>query len=158
MLELDDAKGREFDHVFVLGLTAARLPGRDPEPEADGVPDELLKERLRDVGDHEAAMRRRLHVAMTRAREGLVLSWAESGNGSPARPSPFFEEARAAVGAEEEVRGGAVRPRRGPALDVPHHARRAARHRRPTSAAGSARCGWTPASTCRRRWRASSSW
>ena len=48
-------------------------------------------------------MRRLLHVAMTRAREGVVLSWAEDSAGSPTRPSPFYEEARAALEAEEEV-------------------------------------------------------
>ena len=91
---MDAAKGREFDHVFVIGLDAARMPGRDPGH--DGVPDELLKERLPEDGGHEAAMRRRLYVAMTRAREGLVLAYAGD------RPSPFVEEARAAVGGEEE--------------------------------------------------------
>ena len=100
VLGLADSKGSEFDHVFILGLTAARLPGRDPGPEGDGVPTALVKDRASD--GHEAAARRLLHVAMTRAREGVVLSWAESGNGSPARPSPFFEEARATVGAEQE--------------------------------------------------------
>ena len=53
---------------------------------------------------HEAEMRRLLHVAMTRARKGLVLAWAESGPpGATPRPSPFYEEARAAVDVEEEV-------------------------------------------------------
>src|SRR3954467_11115700 len=46
-------------------------------------------------------MRRLLHVAMTRARKGLVLSWAEGGERS--RPSPFYEEAREAVGGVEDV-------------------------------------------------------
>ena len=47
-------------------------------------------------------MRRLLHVAMTRARKGLVLAWAEAGAGSAPRPSPFYEEARAALRREEE--------------------------------------------------------
>ena len=48
-------------------------------------------------------MRRLLHVAMTRARRGLVLSWAELGEHGPdARPSPFLEEARAAGDGEVE--------------------------------------------------------
>jgi DNA helicase II / ATP-dependent DNA helicase PcrA len=80
IMAFEDAKGRELDHVFVLGMTAAGLPGRS---ETD-------------------AMRRLTHVAMTRARHGLVLAWAEGENGTPARPSPFYEEARAAVGAPEE--------------------------------------------------------
>ena len=82
VMAFEDAKGREFDHVFVLGMSAARMPGRASEP--------------------EDAARRLTHLAMTRARHGLVLAWAEAGNGTQARPSPFFEEARAAVGAPEE--------------------------------------------------------
>jgi DNA helicase-2/ATP-dependent DNA helicase PcrA len=71
------------------------------------VPDELLKERL-EIGspraEHEAEMRRLLHVAMTRARKGLVLAWAQTGPpGTTPRPSPFYEEARAALGFEEET-------------------------------------------------------
>jgi len=102
VIALDSAKGAELDHAFVLGLSAARMPGRDPGPSAD-VPTQLLKERLPPhVGEHEAAMRRLLGVALSRAREGLVLAWAEGHNGSPARPSPFYEEAREAAGAAEE--------------------------------------------------------
>jgi DNA helicase-2/ATP-dependent DNA helicase PcrA len=80
VMSFDDAKGREFDHVFVLGMTAARVP----------------------EGGSEEAARRLTHLAMTRARHGLVVAWAEGGNGTPARPSPLVEEARAAVGAPEE--------------------------------------------------------
>ena len=82
------------------------MPGPD-RARGDDVPDELLqgapaRRRPRDV--HEAEMRRLLHVAMTRARKGLVLAWAESGPaGATPRPSPFYEEARAAVDDEEEV-------------------------------------------------------
>jgi DNA helicase-2/ATP-dependent DNA helicase PcrA len=39
---------------------------------------------------------------MTRARRRLVLSWAEGERGPAARPSPFVDEARAAVGGEVE--------------------------------------------------------
>jgi DNA helicase-2/ATP-dependent DNA helicase PcrA len=100
------ARGLEFDHVFVLGLSAARMPGPF-RPEADGIPTELLKGRrpARDSREaHEAEMRRLLHLAMTRARKGLVLAWAESGApGTTPRPSPFYEEAMTATGVEEEV-------------------------------------------------------
>ncbi len=106
IMTMHAAKGLEFDHVFVLGLTAGAMPGPF-RPRAGDVPDELLKERLDPEtgrGAHEDEMRRLLHVAMTRARKGLVLAWAE---GEPAgtnpRPSPFYEEARAALDAEEEI-------------------------------------------------------
>jgi len=105
VMTIHAAKGLEFDHVFVLGLSAATMPGPYRPPSGD-VPDELLMERLDDLpgGEaHEAELRRLLHVAMTRARKGLVLAWAESGApGATPRPSPFYEEARAAVDVEEE--------------------------------------------------------
>jgi DNA helicase II / ATP-dependent DNA helicase PcrA len=107
VLTMHAAKGLEFDHVFVLGLSAGRMPGPF-RPQADGVPDELLRERVAPTTAgrelHEAEMRRLLHVAMTRARKGLVLAWAEGGQpGATPRPSPFYEEALTALGIEEEL-------------------------------------------------------
>jgi DNA helicase-2/ATP-dependent DNA helicase PcrA len=106
VMTMHAAKGLEFDHVFVLGLSAGRMPGPF-RPRADGVPDELLKENLPAAGareGHEAEMRRLLHVAITRARKGLVLGWAEAAApGATSRPSPFYEETRAALEMEEEV-------------------------------------------------------
>jgi DNA helicase-2/ATP-dependent DNA helicase PcrA len=97
VLSLESAKGREFDHAFVIGLNADRMPGRTA-PHA-GAPDALLKERL-PTGRDEDRMRRLLHVAVTRARETVVLAWVR---GPGARPSPFVEEARAACGVEQEL-------------------------------------------------------
>jgi DNA helicase-2/ATP-dependent DNA helicase PcrA len=105
VMTLPAARGLEFDHVFVLGLSAAQMPGAY-RPETDAVPPELLEGRAEIGGReaHEAEMRRLLHLAMTRARKGLVLAWAEGGQqGASLRPSPFYEEAMAAVGVEEEV-------------------------------------------------------
>ena len=104
VMTMHAAKGLEFDHVLVLGLSAGRMPG-PWRKRADGVPDELVPEAVRSGDDrksHEDEMRRLLHVAMTRARRSLVLSFAERGDGT-ARASPFVEEARSALGAEEEV-------------------------------------------------------
>ncbi|QEC46608.1 ATP-dependent helicase [Baekduia soli] len=104
VLPLHAAKGLEFDHVFVCGLQASRMPGARRQL-IEPIPAELLG----DAGEgdsreeHLAEMRRVLHVAMTRAREGLVLAYAvASERGSPQHPSPFAEEARAALGAEWE--------------------------------------------------------
>jgi DNA helicase II / ATP-dependent DNA helicase PcrA len=109
VMTMQAARGVEFDHVFVLGLSAAAMPG-PYRPRAGEVPDEL---RRSPRPDHEAEMRRLLHLAMTRARKGLVLAWPEEGiapvraEPAPSRttgqPSPFYEEAREAVGVEEEV-------------------------------------------------------
>ncbi|WP_205696411.1 ATP-dependent DNA helicase [Conexibacter sp. SYSU D00693] len=107
VLSMGAAKGRELDHVFVLGLQASRMPGarrRLVEP----VPDELLSAEAREAGTHGAhvaAMRRLLHVAMTRARRTLTLTYAErSDSGAPQPPSPFCEEARGALGLAWEAR------------------------------------------------------
>ena len=105
VMTMHAAKGLEFEHVFVLGLSSARMPGAFRRGSED-IPDELLKESLPEPAGraaHEAEMRRLLHVAMTRARRGLVLSFAEGGTGAGSRPSVFYEEARATLGAEEEV-------------------------------------------------------
>jgi DNA helicase-2/ATP-dependent DNA helicase PcrA len=104
VVSMHDAKGTEFDTVMVLGLSAAAMPGPRREPVAP-IPAELLKESLpeRDSREeHESAMRRLLHLAVTRARRRLVLSWAEGDRGPAARPSPFLDEARAAVEGEVE--------------------------------------------------------
>jgi DNA helicase-2/ATP-dependent DNA helicase PcrA len=107
VMSLGDAKGCEFDHVMVVGLSAAAMPGPRP-PAADAVPAPLLKERLpggeaAEREAHEGSMRRLLHVAMTRARRGLVLSWAATAEHGPgARPSPFIEDARRESDAEVE--------------------------------------------------------
>jgi DNA helicase-2/ATP-dependent DNA helicase PcrA len=107
VLPMHAAKGLEFDHVFVCGLQSSRMPGARRvliEP----IPAELLEGSVSDGAsdsreEHVAEMRRVLHVGMTRAREGLVLSYAaHSERGAPQHPSPFAEEARAALGAEWE--------------------------------------------------------
>ena len=101
IVSMHAARDMEVSHAFVAGLDAAALPGT-ARRRGDAVPDALLRETLPEDGPdvHEALMRRLLHVAMTRARKSVVLSWAEDAQG--ARPSPFYEEARIAAGATEE--------------------------------------------------------
>ena len=102
VMAMDAAKGREFEHVYVLGLMGARMPGprrRTLEP----IPSALIKEPVPpdSKAGHVAAQRRLLHVAMTRARQRLVLAYpARTDKGADQQPSPFAEEARAAVGGE----------------------------------------------------------
>src|SRR3954452_10703117 len=74
---------------------------------AEPIPDALLHEELAadTRAEHVNDMRRLLHVAMTRAREGLVLGYAErSVGGALQHPSPFLEEARVALQAPWEER------------------------------------------------------
>ena len=108
MLPMRAAKGLEFDHVFVCGLQSSRMPGARRQV-VEPIPAGVLAEHPADGAggdsreEHLAEMRRVLHVAMTRARESLVLAYAaHSERGAPQHPSPFAEEARAALGAEWE--------------------------------------------------------
>jgi DNA helicase-2/ATP-dependent DNA helicase PcrA len=106
VMTMHDAKGHEFDHVYVLGLMSARMPG--PRRHAlEPIPDPLIKETVPPLSRaaHNAEMRRLLHVAMTRARIRLTLAYPErTDRGAAQQPSPFAEEARVAVGGEWEPR------------------------------------------------------
>jgi DNA helicase-2/ATP-dependent DNA helicase PcrA len=106
VMTMHAAKGLEFDHVYVLGLFAARMPGprrRTLEP----IPDALIKESVPPdtKAAHVDEQRRLLHVAMTRARRRLVLAYPErTDRGAVQQPSPFLDEARAAIGGTWEAR------------------------------------------------------
>jgi len=106
VLAMHAAQGLEFDHVYVLGLHAARMPGahtRALEPIAPVLMKEALPQD--DHAAHVAQMRRLLHVAMTRARRRLVLVHPQaSDRGAAQPPSPFVEEARVALGANWDER------------------------------------------------------
>ena len=114
VMSMHAARGRGFDHVFVVGLQSSRMPGARRQA-VEPIPDELLREQLPpdSRAAHVAEMRRLLHVAMTRARSGLVLAYAAtSERGAVQPPSPFVEEAREALQAawedhEEELFGPA---------------------------------------------------
>jgi DNA helicase-2/ATP-dependent DNA helicase PcrA len=93
VLTVHKAKGLEFPTVFVIGLVDGRFPAtnrRDPLT----VPVELVRERLPE-GDHHLQEERRLfYVAMTRARDELILTNAADYGGRRARRvSPFVLEA-----------------------------------------------------------------
>jgi superfamily I DNA/RNA helicase len=83
VMTIHASKGLEFDHVFVAGLEEGILPftlydGGEEAPE-----------RIAEEG-------RLLYVAMTRARQGLYLSWARTrmlgGRKLEAGPSRFLEK------------------------------------------------------------------
>ncbi len=106
IMSMRAARDREADHVYVLGLHSARMPGAR-RATLQPIPDVLLREEL--PGDLEAAhvaeSRRLLHVAMTRARRRLVLAYPRAGAREEEQPpSPFVEAARAAVGGDWEDR------------------------------------------------------
>ena len=106
VMTLESAVGLSFDHVFVLGLHAARGGGvlAGAGGAGEGVPDGLADEALAQLGPQERA-RRLLYTAMTRTRQGLVLGFAaHSPRGTERSPSPAVEDARRALHAEWESR------------------------------------------------------
>jgi DNA helicase-2/ATP-dependent DNA helicase PcrA len=95
VLTVHQAKGLEFDTVFVVGLAEGRFPVT-ARREALVLPPPLTGRRAADDPvSHRAEERRLLYVAMTRARDELLLSHAASirRGGQPLRPSRFLLEA-----------------------------------------------------------------
>jgi DNA helicase-2/ATP-dependent DNA helicase PcrA len=94
VMTIHQAKGLEFDAVFVPALVEGRLP-QPHRGDRFRIPAQLAGEaggREDQIGEE----RRLLYVAMTRARDHLALSWADGYEGSRAwRPSRFIHEIEA---------------------------------------------------------------
>jgi DNA helicase II / ATP-dependent DNA helicase PcrA len=110
VVALEAAGGLEAAHVYVLGLHAGLAA-----PLAEAVPDALLREELPRDDDEcrRAWLRQTLYVAVSRARERVVLAYPAAGDrGGELAVSPVLERVRAAVGGswiekEEELFGPA---------------------------------------------------
>jgi DNA helicase-2/ATP-dependent DNA helicase PcrA len=79
LMTIHGAKGKEFDHVYLIGM----------------VEDELPSFQSRRKGDNSREMeeeRRNCFVAITRTIETLTLSYAEKYRGWPKKPSRFLFE------------------------------------------------------------------
>jgi DNA helicase-2/ATP-dependent DNA helicase PcrA len=111
VMTIHQAKGLEFEAVFVPGLVEGRLPqtGRSPRFE---LPAAVLEPLVRGREDVVAEERRLLYVAMTRARQHLYLTHASHYDGGRRwRDSRFLDEVRSAgarVVAERDVRASST--------------------------------------------------
>ena len=107
----DDDGGRRAGSSSTTSSCSASPPRAMPgpyRPEADGVPAELLKDARARRATAARRTRRRcaqlLHLAMTRARKGLVLAWAEAGRRARTRGRrPSTRRRWRPSGVEEEV-------------------------------------------------------
>jgi DNA helicase II / ATP-dependent DNA helicase PcrA len=94
ILTVHSAKGLEFPVVFIVNLVGQRFPTMERREQIP-IPDGLIKEIL-PVGDYHLEEERRLfYVAMTRAKEKLILTAADYyGEGKREKKlSPFIFEA-----------------------------------------------------------------
>jgi ATP-dependent DNA helicase UvrD/PcrA len=93
VLTVHKAKGLEFPVVYLPGLVAGRFPGNG-RGEALALPAGLGRGEPLDAERALAEERRLFYVAMTRARDELILSHAADYGGARARRvSPFVLEA-----------------------------------------------------------------
>jgi DNA helicase II / ATP-dependent DNA helicase PcrA len=100
VMPLERTKGLEFSRVYVVGLHAGAIPGAQPAG-----PPAVPAGVGAGAPSHEDEQRRLLYVAMTRARDELVLSRPAATEAGNVRPSPLYEDARAVLDATEQEHG-----------------------------------------------------
>ncbi len=109
LLTAHNAKGLEFDVVFLVNLVEQRFPGYrrgDSMP----FPPELRHGGGDEGEEHYREERRLFYVGLTRARERLVLTHAvDYGGKRAARPSRFLVEALDLPAAPKGARGASPR-------------------------------------------------
>ncbi len=92
VMTIHGAKGLEFKYVFIPNLVDKRFP-TITKSDPIKIPSELIKEILPEGDIHLQEERRLFYVAMTRAKRGLFLSWADDYGGiRKKKPSRFLSE------------------------------------------------------------------
>jgi DNA helicase-2/ATP-dependent DNA helicase PcrA len=89
VLTYHKAKGLEFAVVFMVGLVEDRFPSRSRADRLQ-LPPALLTTTTVSGDTHLSEERRLFYVGMTRAREELVMSWAQDYGGRRARRMSQF--------------------------------------------------------------------
>lgn len=94
ILTIHSSKGLEFPVVFVVNVVSQRFPSRERREQIP-LPEALIKEILPEGDFHLQEERRLFYVAMTRAKDELILTAANYyGEGKRDRKlSPFIYEA-----------------------------------------------------------------
>jgi DNA helicase-2/ATP-dependent DNA helicase PcrA len=101
LAEPEQVKGMDFERVYLLGLGRGAL--RWGGERAEWIPTELLDGDRPPAADVPDALRaRRAYLALSRARESVVLSYPEQVRGVATDPSPIYEAVMQAVGGAEE--------------------------------------------------------
>ncbi|CAN5739403.1 hypothetical protein BH23CHL8_BH23CHL8_12770 [soil metagenome] len=116
LMTLYQAKGLEFDTVFVPQLLKDEWPAR--EFGAGLFPRELLKEGVPSGDIHTEEERRLLYVALTRARDHLVVTTI-AGPAAEKERSIFVGELCEGAGSELRVVDGLAEPVMAPLIPVP---------------------------------------
>jgi DNA helicase-2/ATP-dependent DNA helicase PcrA len=99
VMTVHTAKGLEFKYVWLVDAVDKRFPTIS-RGEAIPMPLELAKEKLPEGDTHLEEERRLFYVAMTRAKEGLMITGARDHGGvGVKKPSKFVAEA----GLSEEI-------------------------------------------------------
>ena len=122
LMTIHQAKGLEFDVVFLPCLVEGRLP-QPRRRERFTIPEGLIEPAVRGREDHLAEERRLCYVGLTRARQRVFLSWAEQYEGERSwRRSRFLDELL--EGAGDDLREIDVAPAPGAAAAAPRVRRR----------------------------------